>query len=162
MLPAAELRNSRVPLTELGFAGMHDRSLVELATALASDDPTQRDGALVAARSCATITDRLGTGAAVTDVAREVGWSTRTLQRQCAAVYGYGPRHFGASCDSAARSGCWTTEHRRRVSLGAGYADQPHLHREIRGLTGMSLTTLRQDNAQKRSTDVPSGSVTVA
>ena len=160
--PAAELRNSRVPLTELGIAGRHDRSLVELATALASDDPTN-ETAPWSLPQLRQITDRFGTGATVADVAGEVGWSTRTLQRQCAAVYGYGPSTLrrilrlrravrllrqGASSAGAAAA--------------AGYADQPHLHREIRGLTGMSVTTLRQDNTQKMSTDVPSGSVTVA
>ena len=48
------------------------------------------------------------------------------------------------------------------VAAAAGYADQPHLHREVRDLTGISVATLRQDNGQKMSTDVPSGSVTVA
>ena len=44
----------------------------------------------------------------------------------------------------------------------AGFSDQPHLHREVRDLTAMSLATLRQDSWQNRSIDVPSGSVTVA
>jgi AraC-like DNA-binding protein len=161
-IPAAELRNSRVPLTELGIPGRHDRSLVELATALASDDPAN-ETAPWSLPQLRQITDRFGRGAAVTDVAREAGWSTRTLQRQCAAVYGYGPstlrrilrlrravRLLGKGASSAG------------VAAAAGYADQPHLHREIRDLTGVSVTALRQDNAQKRSTDVPSGSVTVA
>ena len=113
--------------------------------------------------SCTTITDRLENGAAVADVARHIGWSSRTLQRQCAAVYGYGPatlrrilrvRRAVRLLDDGASPA--------DVAATAGYADQPHLHREVRDLTGMSLATLRQDSGQKRSTDVPSGSVTVA
>ena len=161
-IPAAELRNSRVPLTELGIAGTQDRSLVELATALASDDPAN-ETAPWSLPQLHHITDSLETGAAVADVAREVGWSSRTLQRQCTAVFGYGPatlrrilrfrRAVRLLDDGAPSAG---------AAAAAGYADQPHLHREVRDLTGMSLTTLRQDNGQKRSTDVPSGSVTVA
>ncbi|MDT5099908.1 MAG: hypothetical protein QOC76_3645, partial [Mycobacterium sp.] len=109
------------------------------------------------------ITYSLGNGAAVSDVARHTGWSSRTLQRQCAAVYGYGPAMLRR-----------ILRFRRAVRLlddgvsaadaaaAAGYADQPHLHREVRELTGMPLASLRQGSRQNRSTDVPSGSVTVA
>ena len=161
-VPAAELRNNRVPLTDLGFPGARDRSLVELATTLASDEPAN-ETAPWSLPQLRHVTASLGQGAAVTDVAREIGWSSRTLQRQCAAVYGYGPatlrrilrfRRAVRLLDDGASSA--------DVASAAGYADQPHLHREVRDLTGMSLATLRQDNAQKRSTDVPSGSVTVA
>ena len=161
-VPARELRNNRVPLIELGFAGVQDRSLVELATALASGEPAN-ETAPWSLPQLRHVTASLGQGAAVTDVARDIGWSSRTLQRQCAAVYGYGPatlrrilrfrRAIRLLDDGAPLAD---------VASAVGYADQPHLHREVRGLTGMSLATLRQDNAQKRSTDVPSGSVTVA
>ena len=118
---------------------------------------------MVARCSLRHITDSLDNGAAVTEWPATVGWSSRTLQRQCAAVYGYGPatlrrilrfRRAVRLFDDGASSA--------DVAAAAGYADQPHLHREVRDLTGMSLATLRQDSAQKRSTDVPSGSVTVA
>ncbi len=161
-VPAAELRNTRVPLADLGVNGRRDRSLVELATALASDGPPN-ETAPWSLSQLRHITDSLGNGAAVTDVARQVGWSARTLQRHCAAVYGYGPttlrrilrfRRAVRLLDDGASPAS--------VAAAVGYADQPHLHREVRGLTGMSLATLRQDNGQKRSTEVPSGSVTVA
>ncbi len=161
-VPAAELRNNRVPLTDLAITTARDRSLVELATALASDEPAN-ETAPWSLPQLRHVTARFGQGAAVTDVAREIGWSSRTLQRQCAAVYGYGPatlrrilrfRRAVRLLDDGASSA--------DVASTVGYADQPHLHREVRDLAGMSLATLRQDNAQKRSTDVPSGSVTVA
>ena len=161
-VPAGELRNNRVPLIELGFAGVRHRSLVELATALASGEPAN-ETAPWSLPQLRHVTASLGQGAAVTDVARDIGWSSRTLQRQCAAVYGYGPatlrrilrfRRAVRLLDDGEPSA--------DVASAVGYADQPHLHREVRGLAGMSLATLRQDNAQKRSTDVPSGSVTVA
>ena len=161
-VPAGELRNNRVPLIELGFAGVRDRLLVELATALASGEPAN-ETAPWSLPQLRHVTTSLGQGAAVTDVARDIGWSSRTLQRQCAAVYGYGPatlrrilrfRRAVRLLDDGEPSA--------DVASAVGYADQPHLHREVRSLTGMSLAKVRQDNAQKRSTDVPSGSVTVA
>ncbi len=161
-VPAAELRNSRVPLADLGVTGPPDRSLVELANALASDDPTSETAPWSLAQ-LRYVTGRLADGAPVTDVANHLGWSSRTLQRHCAAVYGYGPatlrrilrfRRAVRLLDDGEPSAA--------VAAAAGYADQPHLHREVRELTGMSLAALRQDSGQKMSTDVPSGSVTVA
>jgi AraC-like DNA-binding protein len=161
-VPAAEVRNSRVPLTDLGVKCARDRSLVELATTLASDEPA-KETAPWSLRLLRHITKSLASGATVADVARNVGWSSRTLQRQCTAVYGYGPATLRRILRfrRAVRlldDGTSTAD----VAAEAGYADQPHLHREVRDLTGMSLATLRQDSGQNRSTDVPSGSVTVA
>ena len=49
------------------------------------------------------------------------------------------------------------------VATRAGYADQPHLHREVRGLAGVPVASLRQDSSSaNRSTQLPSGSATVA
>ena len=49
------------------------------------------------------------------------------------------------------------------VAAHAGYADQPHLHREMRDLAGVPLASLRQDSSTaNRSTQLPSGSATVA
>jgi AraC-like DNA-binding protein len=161
-VPAAELRNDRVPLTDLGVMCARDRSLVELATALAADEPA-KETAPWTLRQLSHITESLESGAAVAEVAYRVGWSSRTLQRQCTAVYGYGPATLRRILRfrRAVRlidDGTATAD----VAASAGYADQPHLHREVRELTGMSLAALRQGSGQKRSTDVPSGSVTVA
>jgi AraC-like DNA-binding protein len=161
-IPAAELRNTRVPLADLGLEDPQQRSLVGLATELASDDPA-RETAPWSLPQLRYITDSLATGSAVTDVARQIGWSSRTLQRHCAAVYGYGPatlrrilrfRRAVRLLDDGASAAA--------VAAAAGYADQPHLHRDVRDFTGMSLATLRQGSGQKMSIDVPSGSVTVA
>ena len=46
------------------------------------------------------------------------------------------------------------------VAARAGYADQPHLHREVRDLAGLPLGQLA--SGANRSTEVPSGSSTVA
>jgi AraC-like DNA-binding protein len=160
-VPAAELRNSRVPLTDLGIQ-MPGRSLVELAIGLAAGDPSAHT-APWPLPLLSHVTRRFATGAVVSDVARQIGWSSRTLQRQCAAVYGYGPAvlrrilRFRRAVRLLNNGASFA-----RAAAAAGYADEPHLRREVRELSGMSLASLRQANAANRSIDVPSGSVTVA
>jgi AraC-like DNA-binding protein len=161
-VPASELRNARVAVTDLRPVPLRTRSLLELATDLASDSP-RPETAPWSLPQLGHITSRLAAGSAVTEVAREVGWSSRTLQRQCGAVYGYGPatlrrilrfRRAVLLLDN----GLPPVE----VAVLAGYADQPHLHREVRDLAGVPLAALRQDNSENRSTQLPSGSATVA
>jgi AraC-like DNA-binding protein len=101
------------------------------------------------------------TTASVSVVARDVGWSSRTLQRQCAAVYGYGPAMLRRILRfrRAIRlldDGLPNVE----VASRAGYADQPHLHREVRELAGVPLSQV--SSGANRSTQLPSGSATVA
>lgn len=161
-VPAAEIRDGRIPLSDLGVTCRRARSLTGLATELASREPAS-ETAPWSVDQLRRITRSFSEGAAVASVARETGWSSRTLQRQCIAVYGYGPAmlrrilrfrravrllHEGAGTAAAAAA--------------AGYSDQPHLHREVRDLAGTSPASLRQGSGQNRSTDVPSGSVTVA
>jgi len=162
-VPAAELRDSRVPLADLGVPTAQGGSLIELATALASCAPSGETAPWSMAL-LGHVTRSFAGGAAVARVADQIGWSSRTLQRQCTAVYGYGPAtlrrilrfrralqlmDLGASYAEAA--------------AGAGYSDQPHLHREVRDLTGAGLSSLRQvSSGANRSTQFPSGSATVA
>jgi AraC-like DNA-binding protein len=162
-VPASELRNARVAVRDLRSVPPRTRSLVELAADLASDGP-RPETAPWSLPLLSQVTGSLAAGSAVTDVAREVGWSSRTLQRQCRAVYGYGP---------ATLRRILRFRHAMRllgdglpyidVAARAGYADQPHLHREVRDLAGISLAALRQDSSSaNRSTQLPSGSATVA
>ena len=139
------------------------RTLVDLAVALASDEPTT-ETAPWSLSLLSHVTGALAGGAAVSDVAGQVGWSVRTLQRQCTVVYGYGPATLRRILRfrRAVRllgDGLPNTE----VAARAGYADQPHLHREARELAGVPLASLRQDSSSaNRSTQLPSGSATVA
>jgi AraC-like DNA-binding protein len=162
-VPASELRNARVAVSDVRAVPRGTRSLVELATDLTSDRP-RPETAPWSLPLLSHVTGSLATGSAVTDLAREVGWSSRTLQRQCGAVYGYGPAMLRRILRfrRAVRlldEGLPYTE----VAARAGYADQPHLHREVRDLAGVPLAALRQDsNGANTSTQLPSGSVTVA
>lgn len=162
-VPASELRNERVPFSELKGGNRRHRSLTELAVVLASEEP-RAETAPWSLQVLNHVTSRLAAGSAVADVAADVGWSSRTLQRQCAAVYGYGPAMLRR-----------VLRFRRAVRLlgdglplvevadRAGYSDQPHLYREAREFAGAPLTSLRQDSSgANRSTQLPSGSATVA
>jgi transcriptional regulator GlxA family with amidase domain len=137
--------------------------LTELAVALASEEP-RAETAPWPLGLLSHVTNRLAAGSAVADVARDIGWSNRTMQRHCAAIYGYGPamlrrilrfrRAVGLLGD-----GIPVVE----VAGRAGYADQPHLHREVRELAGVPVASLRHDSSSaNRSTQLPSGSATVA
>lgn len=156
-VPAADLRDTRTGLRDL-VAVRHDLTLASVATELAWKSPRAETAPWPLAMLGA-VTRGLGAGATVSETARDAGWSSRTLQRQCSAVYGYGPatlrrilrfrRAVGLLDAGASLS---------TVAARAGYADQPHLHREVRALTGTSLRQL----AANRSTATPSGSSTVA
>jgi AraC-like DNA-binding protein len=162
-VPASTVRNERVPLADLRSVPSRPRSLVELAAELASEGPRAETApwSLLLLRQ---VTGALAAGWTVADVANQVGWSRRTLQRQCNTVYGYGPatlrrvlrfRHARRLLDD----GLPLAE----VAFRAGYADQPHLHREVRELAGVPLASLCQgDSGANRSTQLPSGSATVA
>ncbi|WP_166906610.1 helix-turn-helix domain-containing protein [Mycobacterium sp. DL440] len=158
-VPASELCNTRVDLRELRTIA-RDGSLEELAATLASQQP-RADTAPWPLPALREVTRRLAAGESVSATARHVGWSDRTMQRQCAAVYGYGPatlrrilrfRRAVRLLDSGLAPAT--------VAAQAGYADQPHLHREVRTLAGVPLRQL--SSAANRSTEVPSGSSTVA
>jgi AraC-like DNA-binding protein len=162
-VPASELRNNRVALTELRRGLPERRSLTELAAALASNEP-RPETAPWSLSLLGHVTRRLAAGSAIAGVAREIGWSNRTVQRHCTSVYGYGPATLRRILRFRRAvlllgEGLPPAE----VAVGAGYADQPHLHREVRDLAGVPLASLRQESSgANRSTQLPSGSATVA
>jgi AraC-like DNA-binding protein len=162
-VPASDLRNERVPLRDVRTVFPQHGSLTDVAAALASEEP-RTETAPWSLPLLGHVTGRLAAGSAVADVAQRVGWSARTLQRQCTSVYGYGPATLRRILRfrRAVRllsEGLPSIE----VAVRAGYADQPHLHREVRGLAGVPLASLRQESSSaNRSTQLPSGSATVA
>jgi AraC-like DNA-binding protein len=158
-VPAAELRDSRTALRELR-AVRHDATLEELARTLVAAPP-RVETAPWSLPVLHRITRRLADGASVTETAWATGRSSRSLQRQCAAVYGYGPAQLRRilrfrRAVRLLHSGLAPAV----VAAQAGYADQPHLYREVRALAGISLRQLA--SGANRSTEVPSGSATVA
>jgi AraC-like DNA-binding protein len=148
-LPADELRDLRVPLADLWPAehvayiterihssGDPAAVLEEVASdSLRRADPPDPAIAEIVARA------RAGEQVAVT--AWVLGWGERQLHRRCLAAFGYGPKTLMRilRMDRAvamARSGIPFAA----VAANAGYADQAHLAREVRGLAGVSLGVL--------------------
>jgi AraC-like DNA-binding protein len=83
---------------------------------------------------------RAGLGAAA--MADELGCSARQLHRRCLPLFGYGPRRLGRivrlqQALRRAEAGAPLAE----AAAASGYADQAHLSRDVRLLTG---TTPRQ------------------
>ena len=87
-------------------------------------------------------------GATVRDVARDLGWSERRLDREITATCGYGPktlqrivrlqralRTSRAGVATRPPSLAPTLSH---LAFDAGYADQAHMTREFRDLTGFT------------------------
>jgi len=140
-VPAARLVGQRVPLDDVRPV-RNKTSLVAVAAELSS----RREQTETAPWSLAAlqyVTTTLATGAPVEQVARETGWSSRTMQRQCQAVYGYGPAMLRRILRFR-RAAVLLQAGRRPadVAAAAGYADQPHLHREVRAFAGTTVTTL--------------------
>jgi AraC-like DNA-binding protein len=82
----------------------------------------------------------------VREMARELGFSERHLHRRCLAVFGYGPKvlHRVLRFDEAMDLVYAGTAFAEAANL-AGYADQAHLSREVKSLSGATLTRLVQD-----------------
>lgn len=148
-VPADELVDGRVPLDALWGAARVRRITDALSTSAAVSEVLED---IVLEERSVTDPETLliehivalaSAGHTVSAIADEVGLSTRQLQRKSLAAFGYGPKmlarilrlqralrlsHEGAAkVDAAAR---------------AGYADQPHMSREVKEFAGVSLGVL--------------------
>lgn len=146
---AYELRNQRVPLAAIWPGPLARRIEERIAE---SGRPEQvLDGLAVRRLRLAggpdpiarAVAERLAGGAEVGAVAAAVGLSTRQLHRRCQRMFGYGPKTLArilrmCSALALARSGVPAAE----VAARTGYADQPHLAREMRRLAGVPLGAL--------------------
>jgi AraC-like DNA-binding protein len=147
-LPAHELRDLRIPLSDLWPAARVRRLAGEVSAAgagglsaagrvlerIAAD---RLEGA-VPDRGTAGIVAGLRLGGSVAEVARELEWNERRLHRHSLAVFGYGAKTLArilrmTRALDAARTGRPLAE----VAVATGYADQAHLTREVRALAGL-------------------------
>ncbi|WP_415925273.1 DUF6597 domain-containing transcriptional factor [Streptomyces sp. ME19-01-6] len=159
-VPAHELRDQRVPLAAL-WPGAEVRRLAErLAEGTDGTGPDGTGPRGVGRLLEAVALDRLrraepsdpavgavlaglSGGRSVAEVAAAVGLGERQLHRRSLAAFGYGPKtlarvlRLNRALD-AARAGTAFAE----VAAVTGYADQAHLAREVRALTGVSLGRL--------------------
>jgi AraC-like DNA-binding protein len=145
-LPLSELRNQRVALPELRLdrdGQLRDDAepatalgvLVGMTSALSGDRPP--DPAVQAA-----VARLLDPSQRIDRLAGELGFSERQLRRRFLAAVGYGPKTLQRVLRLRrllARAAAGDTDSDlATAAFDAGYADQPHLGRECRALTGLS------------------------
>lgn len=165
-VPAAALRDRRVPLAELHPALArnaiahieHGDAPADVLASLAMRLP----GA-PAEPGLQVVVAHLARGASAAETADALGWTTRSLHRRSLAAFGYGPAvlrrvlRFRRAL-ALLQAGTPTAD----AAADAGYADQPHLSREVRALAGMAPSQLVLASGANRSTALPSGSSTSA
>jgi AraC-like DNA-binding protein len=147
-LPADELRDRGVRLDALWPAAVVRRLTERVA---AAPDPGRALEEVVRDRlAAAAPPDPLMLAAArrlaarpVAATAAELGLSERQLHRRSLAAFGYGPKMLARvlrlqRAVALARDGVSYA----RVAAAVGYADQPHLAREVRALAGVPLGVL--------------------
>jgi AraC-like DNA-binding protein len=145
-VPLAELRDMRAPVEALGVEWWGELSdeldpdaapaaVARVALRLVSQAPP--DPAVQAA-----VIRLMDPGQRVDELATSLGFSERQLRRRFLAAVGYGPktlqrvlrlRRFLSSVASDGLAG---------AAAGAGYADQAHLTRDCRALTGLTPAQL--------------------
>jgi AraC-like DNA-binding protein len=145
-VPAAELVGQRVPLADVWSAAesrritdsappggigpvMEELALARLASA--APDP-------VAAR----VVERLDAGHGVREIATDLGLSVRQLHRRSLAAFGYGAKTLGRIRRMQRALAMPASVPAAEVAAAVGYADQAHLTREARALTGIPFGRL--------------------
>ncbi len=181
-VPAVELHNRSVELADLMRAPARaavarleagDAALRVLAALTGQLPGSPPDPSVTALRS-ALAPDRPRPGEAssgllrahsppesVAALADMLGWTTRSVHRRCLSAFGYGPavlRRVLRFRRAMALLHAGTAP--ADVAALTGYADQPHLSREVRALAGASPGQLA--SGANRSTPLPSGSWTTA
>ena len=149
-VPADALRDQRVGLDDLWRAADARRLSDRLARAA---DPGMALEVFAATRLRVSppresgrireIVRLIRAGWRVADVAFAVDLSERQLHRRSLEAFGYGPKTLARilrlNDALAAASGGWPLAD---VAVRSGYADQSHLARDVRALTGVPLGTL--------------------
>jgi AraC-like DNA-binding protein len=141
-LPAAQVRDQRVPLAEL-HPVLARRALARLEqgdpplpvllglTLALPGDPAEH--------AVRTVAARLATGASAAATADRLGWTERSLHRRCLAAFGYGPAVLRRVLRfRRAALLLYDGVPIAEAAAVAGYADQPHLSREVRALAGVA------------------------
>ncbi|MEJ2859107.1 MULTISPECIES: helix-turn-helix domain-containing protein [unclassified Saccharothrix] len=147
-VPAHALRDLRVPLTELW-----GRSPELEDTLAAAPDPCAvlAEAALTRLRTTPpdpltqAVAHAARTSTAVSDIADNLGLSTRQLHRRSLDAFGYGPKllHRVLRFDRAVKL-AWQGVPFADIAYRTGYSDQAHLSREVKELAGVPLRQLVQ------------------
>lgn len=141
-VPAAEVRDQRAPLADLHPA-LASRALARLEQGspplpvligLTLSLPGEP-----AAHAVRTVAAQLATGASAAATADRLGWTERSLHRRCLAAFGYGPAVLRRVLRfRRAAILLYDGVPIAEAAAEAGYADQPHLSREVRALAGVA------------------------
>ena len=141
-VPARELLDARVPLAELWSPGRSRRLASRIGTApdpaLALEDAAVGLFDVPPDRLVMHVLRGVRRGIDVRALATKVGLSERQLHRRCLDAFGYGPKmldrvlRMNTALDRA-RTGLPLAE----VAARTGYADQAHLTRDVKALTGV-------------------------
>lgn len=149
-VPADALTDQRLPLDDL-WPAPYVRDLTERLAG--ADAPGRRLETLARERLERSeqppdpvplaVAHQLRAGRTVAAAAEAIGYSERQLRRRCLPAFGYGPKTLARVLRmeralALARSGGPLAT----VATRAGYADQAHLTREIKTLTGVSPRAL--------------------
>ncbi|WNM31017.1 helix-turn-helix domain-containing protein [Streptomyces sp. Li-HN-5-11] len=148
-VPAHEVRDRRVDLADLWPAAavrrLRDRvgAAPDPAAALEEAALERAAGTGPVDPLLAHVVAALDAGRPVAVTARELGLGARRLHRRSLAAFGYGPKTLAKILRlqralALARSGLPPAE----TAVRAGYADQPHMTRDVRELAGMPLGRL--------------------
>lgn len=145
-VPAEEFRDRRVELADV-WSAAETRRLTERIGA-ASDPGAALEAIaverlVVPDRLLLRLADELQEGRAVGQIADAVGVTARNLHRRSLAAFGYGPKTLARILRlqralALARAGTPYAE----TAVVAGFADQAHLARDVRELTGSTLSGL--------------------
>ena len=148
--PAGLILNGGALLSDLapGAGALHQRLLVTanlrgrhalledwVRTAIAGNGTI--DHAVVAACRLLAADPQLETG----EISRRFNWNIRTVHRQFRAACGYGPKHFQRimRIQKAIRVvHAMAPARLAEAAHAAGYADQAHMNRDFREITGFS------------------------
>ncbi|MER5183035.1 DUF6597 domain-containing transcriptional factor [Streptomyces sp. NPDC002896] len=148
-VPADEVRDQRVDLDDL-WPSAEVRRLTERIDA-ARDPVSALEDVALARAADAEPTDplllhvvrSLNAGRSVAATAAAVGLGARTLHRRSLAAFGYGPKTLARVLRlQRALKLAWNGVPYAETAARAGYADQAHLAREVRGLAGATLGEL--------------------
>ncbi|MFD8734410.1 helix-turn-helix domain-containing protein [Streptomyces sp. NPDC059618] len=148
-VPAYELRDRRVELTDLWPAAEVRRLTARIDAAADPVDALEEVALLRAAEApppdplLLDVVAALDAGRPVAETADRLGLGARRLHRRSLAAFGYGPKTLARILRlqralALARRGVPFAE----TALRAGFADQAHLARDVRELTGATLGEL--------------------
>jgi AraC-like DNA-binding protein len=112
-------------------------ALLESWVRLALERATAKDHAVIAACHMLVANPMIE----IDDVARHFGWNARMIHRQFITACGYSPKHFQRimRVQSAIRMGnSNSVKGLGELAAAAGYADQAHMTRDFRNITGFT------------------------